>query len=238
MIFYRRLNAIKAISFDLDDTLYDNHPLIIAAEKKLQTYLLDNHPETEYLDVMGWRTIKMAHLKHQPKLASDMGELRRRTLQTGLQSIGLSGPPLEVAVQQAFDYFYFARSDFSVEKPVCELLGKLAEKLPLVAITNGNVNLQQIGISEYFTQVFKANINQPMKPARMMFDKTVESLKVPASNILHVGDNLEKDVMGAINAGFLSAWHACNRKMSLNHEKISVLPDVQLNRLEDLLTLN
>ena len=32
MKFYRPLRPFKAISFDLDDTLYDNHPIIEKAE--------------------------------------------------------------------------------------------------------------------------------------------------------------------------------------------------------------
>lgn len=235
MIFYRRLSEIKAMSFDLDDTLYDNHPMMIAAEKKLRAFLQINHPQTEYLDLAGWRAIKIAHLQSHPMLASDMGELRRRTLHTGLHSTGLSGPELDKAVEAAFDYFYFARSDFEVDQSIRLLLAKLAEKIPLVAITNGNVNLRQIGISEYFDHTFKASVTMPMKPHSAMFDKSVKSLNTPALHILHVGDNLEKDVMGGINAGFQTAWYACNRKMSLGNEEPSVLPHVQLRALNELL---
>lgn len=235
MIFYRRLSAIKAMSFDLDDTLYDNDPLMITAEKKLLSFLHKTHPQTQYLDVMGWRAIKIAHLQSHSKLASDMGELRRRTLHTGLHSTGLSGPELDSAVNAAFDYFYFARSDFAVDQNICSLLAKLADKIPLVAITNGNVNLQQIGIAEYFSHTFKASVTMPMKPHSAMFDESVTKLKIPAQSILHVGDNLEKDVMGGINAGFKTAWYACNRNMSLKKEETSVLPHVQLESLNELL---
>lgn len=237
MIFYRRLGAIEAMSFDLDDTLYDNHPMMISAEKKLLAFLYEKHPQTEYLDVLGWRAIKMAHLQSHPMLASDMGELRRRTLHTGLHSIGLSGPELDTAVASAFDFFYFARSDFKIEQNIHSLLAQLADKMPLVAITNGNVNLQQIGIAEYFEHAFKASVTMPMKPHKTMFNKSAESLNLATENILHVGDSLEKDVMGGINAGFQAAWYACNRKMTLSIEPASVLPHVQLESLNELLEL-
>lgn len=32
--FYRPLNAIGAFTFDLDDTLYDNHPVIMRTERE------------------------------------------------------------------------------------------------------------------------------------------------------------------------------------------------------------
>ena len=40
MKFYRRLANIKAISFDLDDTLYSNRPVMVAIEKKMIAILL------------------------------------------------------------------------------------------------------------------------------------------------------------------------------------------------------
>jgi len=50
-----------------------------------------------------------------------------------------------------------------------------------------------------------------------------------------VGDNLQKDVYASINAGFQSAWYACNRPMALQLEKVSVLPHVVLDNLSELL---
>ena len=38
MKVYRRLQSVKAISFDLDDTLYSNYPVMIAANKGMARY--------------------------------------------------------------------------------------------------------------------------------------------------------------------------------------------------------
>jgi putative hydrolase of the HAD superfamily len=237
MQFFRPLSAIKALSFDLDDTLYENHSLMLQAEKKLQSYLKNHYPLTEQMRIADWRKIKFYHLTHSPELASDMGELRRRTLYTGLQQRGYKDAELEHAVADCFDYFYYQRSHFKVNETICSLLSELARKVPLVAITNGNVNLQQIGIADYFSHCFKANLTQPMKPHRMMFDLASKALGISAGNILHIGDNLEKDVMGAIAAGMQSAWYACNRDMHINQERITILPHIQLHSLSELADL-
>ena len=76
-----------------------------------------------------------------------------------------------------------------------------------------------------------------MKPSRHMFDEAVRLLDVPAEQILHVGDNLEKDVYGAVAAGMQSAWFACNRPMDIRTEAVRVLPHVELARLDELHTL-
>ena len=35
MQFYRSFRSPKALTFDLDDTLYDNHPVILRAEQAM-----------------------------------------------------------------------------------------------------------------------------------------------------------------------------------------------------------
>ena len=58
MIFYKKLSKIKAVSFDLDDTLYDNHPVIDEAERWFKAYLVETvqnilNNNTERIKVMG-----------------------------------------------------------------------------------------------------------------------------------------------------------------------------------------
>ena len=46
MEFFRRLSGIRAISFDLDDTLYDNRPVIEHAEQWMVAHMRDAYLET------------------------------------------------------------------------------------------------------------------------------------------------------------------------------------------------
>lgn len=225
------------MSFDLDDTLYDNWPYIAEAEKRLFAYLTKHYPATQSLSKADWQTYKREALNKDPALWSDMGELRKITLRRGLSQVGYQSHALEHAVDNSFEYFYFERSNFKVAEDFCSVLAQLSEKLPLVAITNGNVQLEQIGIADYFTKTYKANRNQMMKPDPYMFDLASHDLKIAPSHFLHVGDNLEKDVWGATNAGFKSAWYAVNRPMRLEREDVKVLPNIQLQHLRDLLVI-
>ena len=234
MIFYRKLKPIQAISFDLDDTLYDNMPYIIKAEKALSAYLHEHYPGSKNTDKNFWSEHKNKILREQPRLRHDMGRLRKLTLQSGLTGLGYQGQILDQGLEDCFDFFYHQRSNFTVSKTICRLLSELAEKIPLVAITNGNVNLSQIGIADYFQACYKANIEQPMKPHSSMFIAASQCLQLPSQAILHVGDNMHSDVAGALTAGYQTAWYAHNRKMSLSEESMNLLPHVQLARLEEL----
>ena len=234
MIFYRKLKPIQALTFDLDDTLYDNTPYIIKAEKALTGYLHEHYPASKNTDLRFWRQHKNKVLSKQPQLRHDMGRLRKLTLETGLASLGYRGQILNQATEDCFHFFYHHRSNFKVSKTICSLLSELAQKKPLVAITNGNVNLSQIGIAEYFQVCYQANIEQPMKPHSSMFDAASRYLKLTTNSILHIGDNLHSDVGGALAAGYQSAWYAHDRKMALNKESTHLLPHVQLANLEEL----
>jgi putative hydrolase of the HAD superfamily len=234
MIYYRKLTTIQAITFDLDDTLYDNFPYILAAEKALSAFLHLHYPVTQKTDINYWRQQKTKVLHAHPELQNDMGQLRRATLKSGLALLGYKGSELLQATEDSFHYFYQQRSNFSVDKTICSLISELAERLPVVAITNGNVDVNKIGLGQHLQGCYQASLKHPMKPHPAMFNAASKFLNIPAGNILHVGDNLSKDVAGAIAAGYQSAWYAHNRPMDLNREHAEVLPHVQLASLEEL----
>ena len=55
--------------------------------------------------------------------------------------------------------------------------------------------------------------------------------------ILHVGDNMENDVLGGKRAGCKTAWLAVNRPMNLINEAVTCLPDLVLDDLSELESL-
>lgn len=234
MIFFNPLPKPQAITFDLDDTLYDNHPFIVEAEQKLGLYIRKHYAKSQHLDGQFWFKHKKALVQKMPLLRHDVGIMRRLVLQAGFAEIGLQGRKLQDAIDDCFDYFYQVRSDFEVEQRVKDCLKYLAGRVPLIAITNGNVDLKAIGLDDYFQVCFHASLAQYAKPDGSMFDKAQRQLNISSKAILHVGDNLTNDVYGAKKAGFNAAWLAVNRPMDLRLEKVLILPDVQLACLEDL----
>jgi putative hydrolase of the HAD superfamily len=152
-------------------------------------------------------------------------------------TLGLSGDELEAATTMCFEHFYFQRSNFTLNRNIHSLLKTLSDRLPLVAITNGNVDLQRIGLDGYFSVCFKASVELPMKPNKAMFDAAQAYLNIPHGNILHVGDNLPKDIYGALRAGYQTAWYAEDRSMNIRNEQAQILPHVQLSQLTELLEL-
>lgn len=242
MQFFRSINKVEAMTFDLDDTLYNNEPIIRRAEEALQAHIAKHHKSAAALSANDWLALKRAAIKKDLRLASDMGQLRRVVLTAALSNTApeklktdlANSGELSEAVEACFNCFYNARSNFELADDVHEALKAVSSKLPLIGITNGNVNAQKVGIDGYFETIYHASTSRPMKPARDMFDEAAARLQIAPKHILHVGDNIIKDVQGAINAGYQAAWFACNRPMKLSYEPVSVLPHVALDNLNEL----
>ncbi len=242
MQFFRSINNVEAMTFDLDDTLYNNEPIIRRAEQALQAHIARHHKDAAALSPQDWQALKRAAIKKDSRLASDMGQLRRVVLTAALSNTTPEKLTTELnndrelsdAVEACFNCFYDARSDFELADNVHAALKAVSSQLPLIGITNGNVNAEKIGIDGYFETILHASTTRPMKPARDMFDEAAARLQIAPKHILHVGDNIIKDVQGAINAGYQAAWFACNRPMILANEPVSVLPHVALDNLNEL----
>lgn len=225
------------MSFDLDDTLYDNHPFIVEAEKQLFNFMFSRWPKLENIGKKGWIGFRREAVKENPLLRHDMIALRRVVLSKLFASIDLQGQERQDAVQQSYDVFYFQRSNFTVAAEFTDVLKKLASKMPVIAITNGNVDIERVGLSECFHKVYHASTEQRSKPYPDMFENAAAFCGVAPQNILHVGDNLEKDVFGALNAGYMACWYAENRTMQLHKEKAQQLPHIQLDSFDELVEL-
>lgn len=235
MRFFRSIERPLAFTFDLDDTLYDNGPIIRRATQTLSDFLDQQHPDIAQLSKKHWRSLRRNAIASDPRLASDMSRLRQTILTELAVMAGYTAERATDVADQGYRLFYQARSDFSVDKNIYSCLKALSEHRPIVAITNGNVDLDAVGIGSLFSAIFQANIHAPMKPSPAMFNTALEVLDLPANRVLHVGDHLIKDVWAARNVGMRTAWYACNRRMDMNSEPIRLLPDLALSTLDDLL---
>lgn len=234
MKFYRSLKPFKVISFDLDDTLYDNHPIIKKAEVSFLAYLNNNFPELAELTQKQWLLYKNLEVKQYPELMHDVSLARQQTLTRIMTIYGIPQCDAIKYSQQAFTEFLRLRSDFTVPKESIQLLEKLAEKYPVVAITNGNVDESQIQLDDKFKFIIKAGNGLKSKPQGDLFIEAANRLNIKVSDILHVGDHLTTDVYGAQNNGAQAVWFNPNK---LTLYGTSLLPTVEISHLDHLYKL-
>ncbi|MEW6999052.1 HAD-IA family hydrolase [Colwelliaceae bacterium BS250] len=233
MRFYRRLSSFKAISFDLDDTLYDNHPVITKAEQELQHHLIESAPECAALGPDFWWQQRDVCLTNQPELCHDVTALRLACMQSGIQHLGYSAIDAKAKASAAFDHFLAHRNNLQVSNSVKQLLAKLSNKFPLVAISNGNVSIEEIGLSSYFTHTYFAGNGNLQKPKDDMFKQACQQLHIEPHELLHIGDCTHADIYGALSAGCQTIW-INNGEFAITKKALKVLPNAEFDNVEQL----
>lgn len=234
MKFYKPLKKFKAISFDLDDTLYDNHPIIERAEVWIIDHLQKTYPELNEFTRVQWLRYKTLEAKASPDLTHDVTAFRIFVLTKVMVIYGIPHyKAIEFAID-AINKFIEVRSDFIVPKESIVLLDTLAKHYPIVAITNGNVDLKRIQLDDKFQLILRPENGLLSKPEKDLFVEAAIRLKIDVTEILHVGDHLLTDVFGAQNIGAQAVW------FNPNHQDLTgakLLPSVEIHRLENLLKL-
>jgi putative hydrolase of the HAD superfamily len=198
------LGKIRAITFDLDDTLWPIWPTIERAEKALQDWLGEHAPMTAALfaSAGALREIRMEMSSSRPDLKHDMSALRRESIRLALYRAG-EDPRL---ADPAFDAFFEARQQVTLFEDALPALEHLAQRYPLVSISNGNADLQRIGLARLFRASINAREFGVGKPDPRIFVAAAGAVDVQPEEVLHVGDDATLDALGALNAGMQAAW--------------------------------
>ncbi|KZN60293.1 HAD-IA family hydrolase [Pseudoalteromonas luteoviolacea] len=229
MRFNRAISPIKVLSFDLDDTLYNNHPIILNAIEAMQSYL-QSIPEWANQQGDYWLKCRRHIGETQPHLKDDVTNWRKVALEYGMSQLAFTNEEIARHSSNAYQAFANARSNITVAQSVLSLLQALDKKYTLIAITNGNVEVEKFNLAGVFTHVYLAGPDGKAKPNTALFERACHDLKVNPSEILHIGDSLDTDVQGANLAGCHSVW--------LNNQSASYaykgLADIEIQDIHQL----
>ena len=198
------LHRIRAITLDLDDTLWEIGPVIERAEARLWEWLGEHYPRIPEVfspdDVAALREAVVE--KYWREKNHDFRFLRKKALAMLAAEAGYDS----ALVEPAFKVFDAARNDVELFPDVLPGLERLFEKYTVVALTNGSANLQTIGINQFFHNVVTATDVGAAKPAQRIFNVAIGKTGFAAHEILHVGDHPTADVDGGRQAGLRTAW--------------------------------
>ena len=198
------LSRIRAISLDLDDTLWPVWPVIAKAEQALWNWLAQQAPATAalYPSPQALRTVREHMLALRPDLAHDLSGLRRESIRTALTQAG-DNPAL---AEPAFEAFFAARHEVDLFDGVPETLAFLAQRYPIVALTNGNANVYRMDIGTHFAASICAFDCGLQKPDVRIFELAAKTVGVDPHQVLHIGDDAHLDICGALQAGMQTVW--------------------------------
>lgn len=209
-------DRIKAIALDLDDTLWPIWPTIRRAEEALHGWLSQRAPATAgvFADAQALRTIREEVGATRPDLRTDLSALRRESIRLALRRAGDD----EALAEPAFEVFFAERQRVEFFDDALPALAQLAARYPLVSLSNGNADLQRVGLSPYFRAAVSAQSAGVAKPDARIFHEAARTVGVASHEVLHVGDDAHLDVVGAVGSGMQAVW--VNREGHDWHERL------------------
>ncbi len=195
--------TLRAITLDLDDTLWPFAPIGARIETALHAWFEAHSPRTaERFPISEMRALRERVYQEFPELAHDLGLLRRLTIERALRESG-DDPGLASA---AYTIFFRERNRVDFFADALPGLRRIAAKLPVAALTNGNADLAAIGIGRLFAFQLGAREFGAPKPDAGLFLEACQRLAVPPERVLHVGDDPRVDIQGAARAGLRTCW--------------------------------
>lgn len=219
---------ISAITLDLDDTLWPFAPIGVRIEAALDAFLREHSPQTaDMYPVEKMRGLRERVFADNAHLVHDLSALRQLTIEHALRESGGDAGLLDAA----YEVFYAERNRVEYYPDSLAALERLAARVPVAALTNGNADLDRVGIGHLFAFNLGAREHGVAKPDASIFHAACLRLGCAHGDVLHVGDHIEADVAGAARAGLRSCW--INRE-NRRWQHAELTPDLEFDTLTAL----
>lgn len=198
------ISRIKAITLDLDDTLWPIGPTIHRAEGVLAAWLAQRAPGAAavFADPQARLAVRAQVVQARPDIGHDLSAIRRESIRTALHQAQED----TMLAEQAFEIFFAERMRVELFDDVLPALTALAARYPLLAVSNGNAHVTRVGLGDFFAHSLSASDFGVAKPDARIFHAAAGMAGVAPTEVLHVGDDATMDVLGAMDAGLQAVW--------------------------------
>jgi putative hydrolase of the HAD superfamily len=238
---------LKAIFFDLDDTLLDTHLTYRVALAETCAEAARRHSELEadrlaevYHEVSAamWRSFDLGQMKESA------AEIRVRVWTEALRQLGIAD---ETLVADLADHYGAGRqASYRLFPDVLRTLDRLHRRFHLGIITNGMTEIQRnkierLGIEPYFDTVLISQEVGCLKPDPRIFELALARVPCRPEEAVMVGDSPDRDIAGARAVGLHALWVRTGRPREGQPSSRQESQDVQniahaiFDRLEELL---
>ncbi|WP_205504639.1 YjjG family noncanonical pyrimidine nucleotidase [Rufibacter psychrotolerans] len=202
----RKPKTYRHLFFDLDHTLWDFEKN--SAETLYHLYdhyklgELGNFSRDSFYRKYSFVNQRLWDLYHKGKITQQ--QLRENRFVKCLTGLGMAAEAVPVGISE--DFTSICPTKTAVFPFTHEVLAYLREKYVLHIITNGFKDVQYIKLKSskldvYFSEIITSECANCTKPDRKIFLHALERAGVTAQESLMIGDSLDADILGAMNAG-------------------------------------
>ncbi len=231
------MSRYKHLFFDLDHTLWDFDAnaretlaelyIIFELDNRVKTPFADFYPKYLYHNELMWDRY------HHGLISAD--DLKWKRMWRTLLDFKIADEPL--AREMSAKFLEILPTKKILFPHTMEILNYLAAKnYGLHLITNGFEKTQRSklvnsGLDGYFTNLITSEGSNSLKPKKEIFDFAMDKARSTVGESIMIGDNLDADIQGAMNAGMDTVF--------VNH--INAVPQIKptymithLKELEDI----
>ena len=197
----------KHLFFDLDHTLWDFDAnaretlaelyLIFELDNRIKTPFEDFYPRYLYHNEIMWDRY------HHGLISAE--DLKWKRMWRTMLDFKIADEPL--ALEMSGKFLEILPTKKILFPHTLEILNYLkAKNYDLHLITNGFEKTQRSklvnsGLNDYFTHLITSEGSNSLKPKKEIFDFAMEKARSTLPESIMIGDNLDADIQGAINAG-------------------------------------
>lgn len=221
---------IKAVLFDLDDTLVNSKKAeynAICEFKNLYSEF-NEIKDDDFANVWSKITMEIYEKYHNAEISFD--ELRIGRMK-GLFSNYLINISDEDAQKKFKSYLNIYEKNWILFDDVKEVLEKLKDRYKLVILSNGDGKQQRkkieyTGLNKYFSDIVISSEVGYSKPEKEIFEIACKMINVKPKNCIMIGDKYKVDIEGSLNAGMHGIW--------VNRKKEQLSFEYQIKELNEL----
>ena len=215
------MSSVSAVLFDLDNTLYDNNEELEEWARDSACRLLSREQATAVINSI-------------PDILKSIGAQSKGSTAIASQ-ISTVVPQLNKTAVQFLEAMYH---DWIVEMHLRPDASRVLDALdsagvPFGIVTNAPafqlIKIAALGLNTRVKCVLISELYGAEKPDQAIFLAAAEAIGSPCDQILFVGDSPNHDVIGAHNAGMMTAWLRRGRNWPAQlegHEPDFVLDDL------------
>lgn len=199
-----KIKNIKHVFFDLDHTLWDfDKNSALTFNKIFELHKMDIDAN-QFLSM--YEPINLNYWKLYREEKIDKSNLRYKRLKDTFDAISFEISD-DTINQLSEDYITYLSTFNHLFEGTFDILNHLKEHYQLHIITNGFDEAQQkkmdnSNISQYFKTVTNSEIAGVKKPNPIIFKYALDIAQAKPHESVMIGDNIEADVLGALDMGF------------------------------------
>ena len=224
---------IKAVLFDVDDTLFDRK----LAQKEVCKLIVKQM--SRVFNAFNFEQVQEAFLKSD-QISTDIfnsgapsESLRDKRSCLFLQLLGITEDYTPMVTE------LYVRDSPLVKAPIdgaIAVVKKLSRKFKVGVVSNGLPDVQYrkletLGLYDLFSCIVLSEVIGIRKPDPAIFQKAASLIQMKPAECLYVGDSYTHDIIGAKNAGMQACWF---NPESNKPQDETIKPDFIIRKLEEL----